>query len=95
MRTIRWLRRLLPDDFAAQQQAEVVLEDADHVGAEAAVRLAAEVGDVDGDPPPGSSARTHSANTSGAACRGTRVRRRHTLALQLLLVLLAGKYGAT
>ena len=42
---------LLPDQLAPQQQAEVVLEDADHVGRQAPVRLAAEVGDVDRDPP--------------------------------------------
>ncbi len=43
--------RFLPDDLAAQQQPEVVLEDADDIGGETAIRLAAEVGDVDGDPP--------------------------------------------
>ena len=42
---------LAPDDLAAQEQAEVVLEDADDVGRERAVRLAAEVGDVDRDAP--------------------------------------------
>src|SRR5918997_1838218 len=40
---------LLPDELAPEQQAEPVLEDADDVGREAAVRLAPEVGDVDGD----------------------------------------------
>ena len=42
---------LAPDDLAAQQQAEVVLQDPDHVGREAPVRLAAEVRDVDRDAP--------------------------------------------
>ena len=40
---------LLPDDLAAQQQAEVVLEDRGDVGGQAPVRAAAEVRDVDGD----------------------------------------------
>ena len=40
---------LHPDDLPAEQQAEVVLEDARDVAGEAAIRLAAEVGDVDGD----------------------------------------------
>ena len=44
-------RALAPDDLAAQQQAEAVLEDGDDVGRERAVRLAAEVGHVDRDAP--------------------------------------------
>jgi hypothetical protein len=40
---------LAPDDLAAQQEAEPVLEDADHVGRQRPVRLAAQIGDVDGD----------------------------------------------
>jgi len=39
----------LPDHFTAQQQAEVVLQDGGHVGRQAAVRTAPQVGHVDGD----------------------------------------------
>ena len=39
----------LPDDFAAKQQAKIVLQDRDHVGCERAVRAPAEVRDVDRD----------------------------------------------
>ena len=41
--------RLPPDHLAAEQEAEAVLQDADHVGGQRAVGLAAEVGDVDRD----------------------------------------------
>ena len=40
---------LAPHDLAPQQQAEAILQDADDVGRQGAVRLAPEVGDVDGD----------------------------------------------
>ena len=40
---------LAPDHLAAQEQAEAVLQDPDHVGRQRAVGLAAEVGHVDGD----------------------------------------------
>jgi len=43
---------LLPDDLATQQQAKLVLEDPDHVGGKAAVRLAAQVRHVHSDPSP-------------------------------------------
>ena len=36
----------LPDDLSTQQQSEIVLQNRDHIGAQRAVRLAAEVGDV-------------------------------------------------
>ena len=45
--------RLPPHHLAAEQQPEAVLQDADHVGGQGAVGLAAEVGDVDGDAAPG------------------------------------------
>ena len=82
---------LLPDQLAAQQQPEVVLEDADDVGRQAAVRLAAEVGDVDGD----AAARLELADALGEHVgehlEVLEVRRRHAVALELLLVLLAGE----
>ena len=40
---------LVPDDLAPQQQAEAVLQDGDDVGGQRPVRLAAQVGHVDGD----------------------------------------------
>ena len=40
---------LLPDDLTAQQQTQVVLQDGGDVGGQAAVRAAAEVGDVHRD----------------------------------------------
>ena len=40
---------LLPDDLAPQQQTEIVLQDRDDVGAQRAVGLAAEIGDIDRD----------------------------------------------
>ncbi len=80
---------LLPDDLAAQQQTEPVLEDVDHVGREAPVRLAAEVGDVDGDP----AARFEHTHTVGEhvveQLQVLEIGARHAVALQLLLVLLA------
>ena len=81
---------LLPDDLPAQQQAEL-LEDAADVGRQAAVGLAPEVGDVDRDAP----ARLEHAHAVGEH-RGEHVevlevRRRDAVALELLLVLLAGE----
>ena len=67
------------------------LEDADDVGGQAAVRLAAEVGDVDGDAP----ARLERADALGEdvaqQVEVLEVRRGHAVALELLLVLLAGE----
>ena len=40
-----------PDDLAPQEETQVVLEDAHDIGGQRTVRLAAEVGDVDGDAP--------------------------------------------
>ena len=84
---------LLPDQLAPQQQAEVVLEDADDVGRQAAVRLAAEVGDVDRDAPAGLELADALGEHVGEQLEVLEVRRRHALALELLLVLLAGEVG--
>ena len=82
---------LLPDQLAAQQQAEVVLEDADHVGRQAAVGLAAEVGDVDGDASAGLEGAHALGEHVGQHLEVLEVRGRDALALELLLVLLAGE----
>ncbi len=63
---------LLPDELASQEQTEIVLEDADHVGRQAAVRLAAEVGDVDRDPPAGLELADATRRRHRSASRGTR-----------------------
>ncbi|MEZ5297229.1 MAG: hypothetical protein R2697_13405 [Ilumatobacteraceae bacterium] len=82
---------LLPDDLAAQEQPESVLQDVDHVGGERPVRLAAEVRDVDGDPP----ARLEHPHALGEhvveQLEVLEVRRRHAVAFEFLLVLLAGE----
>ena len=44
---------LHPDDLAAEQESESILEDRDDIGRERAVRLAPEVRDVDREPPAG------------------------------------------
>jgi hypothetical protein len=84
-------RSLLPHHLAAQQQPETVLQDRDHVGSEAAERLAAEVGDVDRDP----SARFEHPHALGEhvleQLEVLEVRRRHAVTFELLLVLLAGE----
>ena len=40
---------LLPNDLAAQQETQVVLQDRDHIGAQAPIGLAPEISDIDGD----------------------------------------------
>ena len=84
---------LAPDDLAAQQQLELVLEDVDDVGGEAAVRLAAEVGDVHRD----AAARLELARALGEhvgeQLEVLDVRARDAVALELLLVLLAREVG--
>ena len=76
-----------------QQQPEPVLEDVDHVGGEAAVRLAAEVGDVDRDPP----ARLEHPHALGEhvvqQLEVLEVRARHTVALELLALEVATLRG--
>ena len=83
--------RLLPDQLAAEQQPEIVLEDADHIGRQAAIRLAAQVGDVDGDAAAGLELAHAFGEHVGEHLQVVEVRRRDTLAGQLLLVLLAGE----
>ena len=82
---------LLPDQLAAQQQAEVVLQDADHVGRQAAVGLAPEVGDVDSDATAGFELAHALGEHVGEHLQVLEVRRRHALALELFLVDLAGE----
>ena len=68
-----------------------MLEDADHVGRQAAVRLAAEVGDVDGDSSAGLE-RAHALGEHvGQHLEVFEVRGGDALALELLFVLLAGE----
>ena len=84
----------LPDDLTAQQQPEPVLQDVDDVRRQAAIRLAPEVGDVGRDP----TARLEHANAIGEhvgeQLEVFEVRARHAIALELLLVLLAGEVRA-
>ena len=82
---------LLPDDLAAEQQAEAVLEDRDHVGRQPAIRLAAEVGDVDRDAAAGLELAHALGEHLGEHLEVLEVRAGHALALELLLVLLAGE----
>jgi hypothetical protein len=44
---------LLPDNFASEQKAEIVLQNRGDVGSKAAIWLAAEVGNIDGQPTAG------------------------------------------
>ena len=82
---------LAPDDLAPEQESEIVLQDADHVGGKAAVRLAAEVGDVHRD--------AATRFELPLALREHRfeqlevfgVRARDAVAFELLFVLLAGE----
>ena len=82
---------LLPHDLAPEEELEVVLEDADHVAGQAAVRLATEVGHVHRDAP----ARLEHALALGEDVAEHRqvleVRRGHALAVELGLVFLAGE----
>ena len=72
---------------------QVVLQDGHDVGGQAAVRLAAEVGHVDGDAP----ARLEHPLALGEDVAQQRqvldVGARYALAVELLLVLLAGEVG--
>ena len=82
---------LLPHDLPAQQQTEPVLQDVDHVGGQAAIRLATEVGDVDGDP----AARLEHPDALGEhvvqQVEVLEIRAGHAVAFELLLVLFAGE----
>ena len=82
---------LLPHDLAAQQEMQPVLQDVDHVGGQAAVRLAAEVGDVDRDPAAGLEHAHAFGEHVVQQLEVLEVRARHAVALELLLVLLAGE----
>ena len=80
-----------PDDLAAQQQAQVVLEDGRDVGRERTVRATTQVGDVDGDA-------TAGFQFPGALCEDVaqhlevlEVRRRNMVGVELGLVGLAGE----
>ncbi len=84
---------LAPDDLAAQEQPEVVLQDADHVGRQRAVRLAAEVGNVDGD----ATAWLELVDTYGEHLAKhlevLAVRRRDVIVLEIFFVRLAREVG--
>ena len=84
---------LLPDDLAPGQEVQVVLEDGHDVGGQAAVRLAPEVGHVDRD----AAARLEHPLALGEDVAQQRqvldVGAGHALAVELLLVLLAGEVG--
>ena len=84
---------LLPHDLAPRQQVQVVLQDGHHVGGQAAIRLAPEVGDVDRD----AAARLEHPLALGEDVAQQRqvldVGPGHALAVELLLVLLAGEVG--
>ena len=80
---------LLPHDLATQQQTEVVLQDVDDVGRQAAVRLASEVRHVHGDAPAGLE-HAHAVGEHVAQhLQVLEVRAGHAFTLELLLVLLA------
>ncbi len=80
---------LLPDDLAAEEQAEPVLEDRDHVGRQRAIGLAAEVRDVDRDAAAGLELARALGEHLGEHLEVLEVRAGHALSLELLLVVLA------
>ena len=84
---------LLPDDLAPGQEVQVVLQDRHDVGGQAAVGLAAEVGHVDRN----AAARLEHPLALGEDVAQQRqvldVGAGHPLAVELLLVLLAGEVG--
>ena len=84
---------LLPDDLAPEQQAQAVLEDGGDVGREAAVRLAAEVGDVDRDAAAGFERAGALGEHVLEQLEVLAVRAGDAVGRQLLLVLLAGEVG--
>ncbi len=84
---------LLPDHLTTEQEAEVVLEDADHVGREAAIRLAAEVRDVDRDPAAGLERSDAFGEHIAKQLQVLEVGGRYALAFELLFVLLAREVG--
>ena len=84
---------LEPHDLAPQQQAEPVLQDADDVGRQRPVGLAAQVGDVDGDAAAGLELARRTRRTRPRAARGTRCTTPGCPRPELLLVLLAGEVG--
>ncbi len=84
---------LAPHHLAPQQQAQPVLEDADHVGRQRPVRLAPQVGDVDRDAAPRLQLGHALGEDVGQQVEVLVVRRGDALPPQLLLVLLAGEIG--
>ena len=80
---------LLPDDLATQQQAKLVLEDPDHVGGKAAVRLAAQVRHVHSDPSPRLQDPYAFGEHVAEHLEVLEVRRGHAVAFHLQLVVLA------
>src|SRR5262249_30818779 len=84
---------LAPDDLAAQQQLELVLEDVHDVGRETAIRLAAEVRDVHRDAATRLELARALGEHVGEQLEILHVGARHAVALELLLVLLAREVG--
>ena len=78
-------------ELAPQQEPEVVLEDADHVGREAAVGLAPEIGHVDGDAPAGFELPRALGEHRPKQLEVVEIGTGDAVAFELLLVLLAGE----
>ena len=75
------------------QEAQVVLQDGHDVGRQASIRLATQVGHVDGDPAAGLEHPLALGEHLSQELQVLEIRAGHTLAVQLLLVLLAGEIG--
>ena len=84
---------LAPNDFAAQQQVQTILQDRHDVGGQAAVRLATEVRDVDCDTTAGFELVCTLGEDVGEELQVLGVRRGYTFAFELLFVLLARVVG--
>ena len=84
-------RTTLPPDHLPTQQQPEVLEDLRHVGGQRPVRAAAEVGDVDGDPPAGLQHPRALGEDAVQHPQVLEVGRRDTVDAEALLVLLAGE----
>ncbi len=82
---------LLPHDLASGQQVQVVLQDGHDIGGQAAIRLATEVGHVDGDATAGLEHPLALGEDVAQQRQVLDVGARHALAVELLLVLLAGE----
>ena len=82
---------LPPHDLTPQEEAEVVLQDPDDVGRQAAVGLATEVRDVDRDATTGFQRALALGEDVGEQLEVLDVGARDAVAVELLFVLLAGE----